>query len=317
MPVKAGEGPCADLEPFLGPLGSGQGVAFGQCRVRRLLRQIGPFPPALPRPETGPGIRTFPQIRGSGMRRLCRRGRPPTCLLPGRSLQSRLSGIVQVGHMDCLGHNKGSSVMSLQVIGAGVGRTGTYSLKLALNQLGLGPCHHMEEVLHKMESQVPLWSAATAGDADWATIYDGYQSAVDWPTTGFFRELNATNPGARFILTVRSPQSWAASFSSTIYKLLAEAGQAPAEMTAWLAMADAVITKTGFPRGLDVEDLEQAFTAHIDAVKATIPAERLLVFQVKDGWEPLCAFLDLPVPDGPFPRTNDRGEFWDRVTGKI
>jgi len=206
--------------------------------------------------------------------------------------------------------------MTMQVIGVGVGRTGTYSLKLAINQLGLGPCHHMEEVLHNQLVQVPLWAAAVNGHPDWEAIYTGYDSAVDWPTAGFFRELSATYPRAKFILTLRSPESWAESFSQTIYKLLAGKVDVPEEMQAWLDMAEGVISKTGFPRGLDVPALKDAFNAHNDAVKASIPADRLLTYQVKDGWEPLCSFLDAPVPAEPFPRTNDRGEFWDRVSGK-
>jgi hypothetical protein len=206
--------------------------------------------------------------------------------------------------------------MAVKIIGAGVGRTGTYSLKLALNQLGFGPCHHMEEVLFNMPTQVPLWAAAANGQANWEMIYAGYESAVDWPTAAFFRELRAAYPAANFILTHRSPENWAESFSETIYKLLAGRKNAPPEMQDWLNMADAVITRTGFPAGLDVAGLAKAFAAHVEAVKAAIPAHQLLVYQVKDGWEPLCRFLKVPVPTGPFPRTNDRGEFWDRVSGK-
>ncbi len=204
----------------------------------------------------------------------------------------------------------------MKIIGAGVGRTGTYSLKLAINQLGLGPCHHMEEVLHNMNVQVPLWVDATAGTPNWTAIYGGYESAVDWPTAGFFRELNAAYPDAKFILTVRSPESWAASFSETIYKLLAGKDDAPPEMRDWLDMGSAVIAKTGFPMGLDMEGLSSAFEAHNEAVKAEIPTDRLLVYEVKSGWDPLCEFLDVPAPSDPFPRTNNRAEFWDLVSGK-
>lgn len=207
--------------------------------------------------------------------------------------------------------------MSMQVIGVGVGRTGTYSLKLAINQLGFGPCHHMEEVLHNMPVQVPLWSAAAAGEPDWMRIYDGYESAVDWPTACFFRELVREFPSAKFVLTQRDPEKWADSFGATIYRLLAGRDQAPDEMRAWLDMVSDVIAKTGFPAGLDREELTQAFIAHNDAVKETIPVNQLLVFEVKDGWEPLCTFLDVPVPAEEFPRTNHREEFWDRVNGKI
>jgi len=206
--------------------------------------------------------------------------------------------------------------LPLKVIGAGVGRTGTYSLKLAINQLGLGPCHHMEEVLFNMPTQVPLWAAAVKGNADWEAIFKGYESAVDWPTAGFFRELHAAYPSAKFVLTIRSPESWVQSFSETIYKLISSTDQAPENMRDWLDMGIKVIAKTGFPLGLDVGELTKAFNAHNEAVRAVVPADRLLVYQVKEGWEPLCAFLRVAVPSEPFPRTNDRGEFWDRVSGK-
>lgn len=207
--------------------------------------------------------------------------------------------------------------MTMSIIGAGVGRTGTYSLKLALNRLGLGPCHHMEEVLHNMPVQVPLWSAAVDGEPDWGRIYDGYASAVDWPTAGFFRELLAEYPAARFILTERDPVRWADSFGATIYTLLEGRDEAPPEMRDWIDMASRVIAKTGFPPGLDRDALAEAFTAHNDAVKATIPADQLLVFEVKQGWDPLCEFLGVPTPDEDFPRTNHREEFWDRVNGNL
>lgn len=206
--------------------------------------------------------------------------------------------------------------MTLQVIGAGVGRTGTYSLKLAINQLGLGPCHHMEEVLHNQSVQVPLWSSAVRGAPSWDEIFKGYVSAVDWPTSAFFRELTAAYPSAKFVLTVRNPDSWVESFMETIYKVMAGLDQMPQPRQAWGEMAVGVITKSGFPVGLDRSQIMAAFVAHNEAVRATIPAHRLLTYQVKDGWEPLCTFLGVPVPAGPFPRTNDRGEFWERVAGR-
>ena len=206
--------------------------------------------------------------------------------------------------------------MTLRVIGAGVGRTGTNSLRLALNQLGFGPCYHMYELALNPPVNVPLWAAAVNGQADWETIFRGYQSAVDWPTAGFVQELNAAYPSAKFILTVRSPQSWAESFSETIYKAIAMGDQVP-EIKAWLDMVVAVVRKTGFPFGLDVAGLAKAFVAHSDAVKAAIPADRLLVYEVKDGWELLCAFLRVPAPASPYPRTNDRSEFWDSMAANI
>ena len=203
--------------------------------------------------------------------------------------------------------------MALKIIGTGVGRTGTYSLRTALTKLDLGPCHHMEEVLHHMPVQLPLWQAVVKGSPDWAAIYAGYGSAVDWPTAAFFRELSKAYPEAKFILTVRSPDSWAASFSETIYTLLAGKDEAPPHMRAWLDMATAVIEKSGFPGGMSTTALANAFTAHNEAVKAAIPPHRLLVYEVKQGWEPLCKFLGTPVPSEAFPQTNSRAEFWELV----
>lgn len=207
--------------------------------------------------------------------------------------------------------------MAVQVFGAGVGRTGTYSLKLALNRLGFGPCYHMEEVLHHMPVHVPLWSAALSGQPDWEAIFSAYRSAVDWPTAGFFRELIAAYPSARFVLTQRSPGSWADSFGATIYKLLGDRDKVPPEMKAWLEMSSGVIAKTGFPDGLDRAALIRAFMDHNEAVRKAIPVDQLLVYEVREGWGPLCEFLEVAVPADAFPRTNDRAEFWDRVAGKI
>jgi hypothetical protein len=206
----------------------------------------------------------------------------------------------------------GSLIMTLKVVGAGIGRTGTFSLKHALERLGFGPCHHMIEVLGNMEQQLPLWQSAVAGQPEWERIYKGYHSAVDWPTARFYRELHAVYPDAKFILGYRSPQSWAESFSQTIYMALSDISQAPAEQHDWLNMVAELITH-GIPPGLDLVGLEKAFIAHVEGVKAAIPSQQLLVFEAKDGWGPLCAFLNVPVPDEPYPRTNDRAEFWEHM----
>jgi len=205
--------------------------------------------------------------------------------------------------------------MTMHVIGTGVGRTGTYSLKLAINQLGFGPCFHMEEVLRNMPAQVPLWTSALQGSPNWPAIFDGFGSTVDWPTAAFYRELLGEYPSARFVLTLRSPESWVASFGSTIYKLIAGRDESPPEMRGWLEMVHSVIAGSGFTDDLTDDDLMKAFVAQNESVKAAIPASQLLVFEVKDGWEPLCRFLGVEVPDEPFPRTNDRTEFWDLVSG--
>ncbi|MBD5781580.1 hypothetical protein IEN85_18910 [Pelagicoccus sp. NFK12] len=205
--------------------------------------------------------------------------------------------------------------MQPQIIGTGVGRTGTYSLKLALEQLGFGPCYHMEEVAKNMVTHLPRWQAALAGDPDWQTLYQGYGSAVDWPTSGFYRELYAAYPNAKFVLTVRSPESWAASFGETINALIGSKEKAPPPMWEWLDMAKAVIERTGFQVGSSPEKMAEDFSKHTAAVKAAIPASQLLVFEVAQGWQPLCDFLQVNAPDTPFPRSNNREEFWELVKG--
>ncbi len=205
--------------------------------------------------------------------------------------------------------------MALQVIGAGVGRTGTHALKLALEHLGLGPTHHMEEVLKDPARHIPMWISAVEGNPDWDAIYQGFASAVDWPTASFWKELSEAYPKAKIVLTIRSPESWAESFSETINKLMAGADQAPPHMQPFMKMAKGDLGKAGFIGLSTKEEMIKAFNTHVARVKEGVPADRLLVFEVKDGWEPLCDFLGKPVPSEPFPRTNNRADFWERLKG--
>lgn len=203
--------------------------------------------------------------------------------------------------------------MVLKVVGAGVGRTGTYSLKLALEQLGFGPCYHMEEVLKDAPRQVPLWSAAAEGKPDWEAIFRGYNAAVDWPTAGFWRELVAAYPGAKIILTTRNSERWYQSFSETIAKVMSAPDEVPPHLKPWLKMATAVMAKNGLVGKTSRNEIIKAFEAHVDGVRTTVPANRLLVYEVKDGSEPLCSFLGMPVPSAPYPNTNNTEEFWELV----
>jgi len=203
--------------------------------------------------------------------------------------------------------------MTLSVISAGFGRTGTMSLKLALEHLGVGPCHHMIEVIENGEAQVPLWNAALAGAPDFGAIYDGYTSAVDWPTAAFWQETAEAYPEAKIILSTRSPESWYSSISETILATVWAPDTWPPQATEWFKMVTKVLERS-FGGAKDKDSLIAAFNAHEAEVKATIPAERLLVHSAKDGWEPLCAFLGVPVPDTPYPRTNSKEEFFQHMT---
>ncbi len=205
--------------------------------------------------------------------------------------------------------------MSIKVFSAGFGRTGTLSLKLALEELGFGPCHHMKEVLENGPVQVPLWHAAADGHPDFAALYKGYNSAVDWPTAAFWRELAAANPEAKVILSTRSAESWYSSFSETILASLLAKENWPPPAVPWLTMVVKVVIDRSLGGRTDKEGVIAAFHAQEAAVKAEIPASRLLVHTAKDGWEPLCAFLGVPVPATPYPRTNSKEEFFELMKG--
>ena len=203
--------------------------------------------------------------------------------------------------------------MSMRVIGFGVGRTGTFSLKLALEQLNFGPCHHMEEVDARSPEQIAVWASAANGKVDWKKAYAGYNSAVDWPTAAFCRELATAYPDAKFILTIRDPERWYASFSQTIVPLIQPTAKTPPELLPFLKMVMAVVQKTGFRIPSTKEEILTAFHRHIEIVTQTIPTDRLLLFDVKQGWGPLCQFLGVAVPPGDFPKTNNTKDFWDSV----
>lgn len=206
--------------------------------------------------------------------------------------------------------------MALQVIGAGFGRTATMSLRMALDQLGLGPCYHMENVLQDMDQRVPQWTAALDGAAQWGDVFDGFGSAVDWPTAAFWPELAAANPEAKVILTTRDAEKWWDSFSQTILLVLQSPDKWPPAQKDWLEMVVRVVIGRSLGGKTDRDSVIAAYRANEAAARDTLPADRLLVFEAGDGWAPLCAFLGQPVPNTPFPRSNSRQEFFDLLAGK-
>ncbi len=189
-----------------------------------------------------------------------------------------------------------------------MGRTGTYSLKLALEQLGFGPCHHMAEVLRDSE-QKALWRAAGKGKLpNWDVALAGYRSAVDWPTAHFWRELSAYYSDAKVILTVRDPGQWYKSMIQTIWLTWDAVTNDPE------SFGMAVVGNGVFGGRFDERDHAIAiYEAHNKAVRKAVASERLLVYDVSEGWSPLCAFLDVPLPSEPFPRTNSTAEFRARI----
>ncbi len=197
--------------------------------------------------------------------------------------------------------------MSLAVIGAGFGRTGTESMKLALEQLGFGPCHHMKEVLPR-PAQVAFWQAAVAGEPiEWDDGLADFASAVDWPSAHFWRELSVRYPEAKILLTLRSAESWYESFSRTILPTVTDDDH-PA-----MRLPRALIEQVFEGRAHEREHAIGVYERNTAEVQASIPDERLLTYQIGDGWGPLCAFLGVPEPAEPFPHTNTADDFHQAV----
>jgi len=210
----------------------------------------------------------------------------------------------------------------MKIIGAGFGRTGTLSLKAALEQLGLGPCYHMQTVIASRTHTEAWYKIAQGQPADWPALLQDFQSSVDFPASIYYRDLLEAFPEAKVIHTVRDPDRWYDSSYETIYQAagkrmfptwlqrgLPRAGQ-------FIGMTDSIIWD-GLFEG-EFEDRRRAieiFQRHTAEVERIVPADKLLIFEVKDGWEPLCRFLGRPVPNTPFPHANDRLAMKKQIQG--
>jgi len=200
--------------------------------------------------------------------------------------------------------------MEIAVVGAGVGRTGTHSLKIALEQLVGGRCHHMVEILGD-PSQIPAWMDAIDGKpVDWPAMLSNYRTIVDWPGAAFWPELSKAFPDALVLLSVRDPESWYRSASNTIFLAF---DHMPPELVPWMDAVRRLMGERFSDRLDDPTAMMDAFVRHNDAVRAGVPASRLLEWSAGDGWEPICDRLGLPVPAEPFPVTNTTGEFREMI----
>ena len=203
----------------------------------------------------------------------------------------------------------------VQIIGAGMGRTSTMSLKHALEMLGFAPCHHMIEMKNVPNTAEGWHRAALGEEVDYAALLEGYQASCDWPSSAFWKPLSETFPEAKIILTERPAEKWWSSISQTIFVSLTS----PRDMTvaperrAQRDMAEEVIVRHTFGGNVtDKDHVLAVYRAHNAAVKAAFGPERLLVFDGAEGWEPLCAFLGVRVPDADYPNTNSTAEFQAR-----
>lgn len=200
----------------------------------------------------------------------------------------------------------------LRVVGAGLGRTGTSSLKLALEQLLGAPCYHMRE-LHRNPAHIPLWHGAALGrPPDWRAMLSGYAATVDWPAASFWPELSAAFPDTLVLLSLRDGRDWWNSAHATI---LSDTNLRRPRHDGWREMWNAMMAARFTTRLQDRDACIAAFDRHNQAVRRGIPPRRLLQWRAGDGWEPLCRALALPVPDRPFPHENSRIEFQEEMAG--
>ena len=193
--------------------------------------------------------------------------------------------------------------MTLSVLGVGFGRTGTESLKMALEILGYGPCHHMKVVLSDPDQEA-LWRLVVAGEAvPWEKAYAGYNSAVDFPTCYYWREVTAHYPDAPLILTVRSSENWYASMTKSIFPILKK-------LTDPESIGLAMISQGTFDGRIDDPDYAVAvYEKHNAEIQSAFSSDRLLVYELGSGWAPLCKFLGKPIPDEDYPHSNTGEEF--------
>lgn len=197
----------------------------------------------------------------------------------------------------------------MRLIGAGFGRSGTMSIKAALEMLGYKPCYHMKIAIYRSH-HLRLFLHAWRGKAvNWERFFRRYDAVVDWPACAFYKELIPVYPEAKILLNVRDPEEWYDSMYETIWAIQ------PA-FPWWFPRAVRIIHNeiiwNGNFRGM-FEDKEKTIAIYkewIEEVKRNVPAEKLLVYNVREGWEPLCDFLGVPVPEGlPFPYINERRSF--------
>jgi Sulfotransferase domain len=213
----------------------------------------------------------------------------------------------------------------MKLIGAGLPRTGTLSQKVALEMLGLEPCYHMVNVLGNLDLAAD-WRRALDGDADWDSIFGGAQATVDWPGSFFYRELMEAYPDAKVLLSVREGDAWAKSMRQTIWGLFYDEVLMQYMSTArtlidpqwdsYISMMKEMWEKSGLlndGENTTAEWMAGAMDRYNEEVKQTVPADRLLVWTASDGWEPICEFLGVAVPDTPFPRLNDGKMFAGRI----
>ena len=198
----------------------------------------------------------------------------------------------------------------MRVVGAGLGRTGTHSLKLALEQLLGEPCYHMAEVLEHLD-HVPTWHAAFHGETvEWDRVLHGYAAIVDWPGAGVWQQLATAYPESVILLsTRRDAQTWLTSARATILDNSPKNKMEDDPRMPGFAPMIRSMFESWESGWRDDATAMAAYERHNEQVRRDAPPDRLLEWQPGDGWKPLCAALGVPVPDADFPHVNSTQEF--------
>ncbi len=200
----------------------------------------------------------------------------------------------------------------LDILGAGFGRTGTNSLKIALEKLGFGPCYHMYEIT-KNPGHIDFWNAAALNSpVEWINFFKFYKATVDWPASAFVPQIYKAFKSSKVIITVRDPEEWYQSAKNTIFLTMAdwEANENP-ETRDRMKMAQKIVLDGVFSGKHDNKDhCIGVFNKHINKISNVVPKDKLLIFDVSEGWVPLCGFLNVEIPYEAFPDTNSRASFF-------
>ena len=216
----------------------------------------------------------------------------------------------------------------IRVIGAGLPRTATTTQLAALEQLGFGPCYHMRDLLSDLDKGLPLWEDVADESPDWDRIFDDAVSTVDWPSARFYPQLMDRYPDAKVLLSERPGPAWARSMQQTVWgifhgdSVIHHVSDARAVVDPLWRRYTTLMRRITWNEGGALagdtsteQGLIDAMNRWNDTVKETVPADRLLVWDPAEGWEPLCSFLEVDAPDGPLPQLNTTASFREGIIG--
>jgi len=221
--------------------------------------------------------------------------------------------------------------MAIKIIGAGFPRTGTMTLKTALEILGFNKTYHYKDLIADSK-KLRFWlELENTGQTDFDALFKGFEATVDFPGYPYYKILLKKYPDAKVILTKRDFEKWYESTYKTIWK----SARKPIIDRLKLFIRKlfnknlrAIFKCIKFMRRVYLKDqfnnnfsskahAKNIFFKHIEEVITYVPKKQLLVYDVSEGWEPLCHFLEIPIPNQAFPHLNKKEHFHEMVKGMI